>query len=369
MNQLITSKIQKMKNIKNIDKIVFGQGSFKQLDQIIEPVRQENNQYFVFIVDDFFKGKELEKDLPLKAKDIVKFVYTGKDEPKTSQIDNLRDEILNSQGLPSGVVGIGGGSAMDIAKALSVMFAQKGSSTLYQGLNLAKNKGVYHLGIPTISGTGAECSTTAVLTGPEKKLGIKCEYTPFNQLILDPELTKTVPKDKWFYTGMDCYIHCVESSSGRLYNTFSKAYGDTALNLCREVYLGKSSGQTSENAEKLMVASLFGGLSLSYSEVGVCHALSYGLSYVFGTRHGLANCISFNVLEDYYPQGVKEFKQMLETHDISLPKDLAQTWSDEQITKMAEIAYALSHMWDHALGENWKELLTLDMIKDLFKRM
>ncbi len=357
------------KNIKNIDKIVFGRGSFNQLDEIIEPIRKENNKYFVFIVDDFFKGKELEKRLPLHNKDIVKFVFTGKDEPKTSQIDQLRDEIMNTQGLPSGVVGIGGGSAMDIAKALSVMFAQEGSSTLYQGLNLAKNPGVYHLGIPTISGTGAECSTTAVLTGPEKKLGIKCEYTPFNQLILDSELTATVPKDKWFYTGMDCYIHCIESSTGRLYNTFSKAYGDTSLDLCRQVYLGENSGQTPENAEKLMVASLFGGLSLSYSEVGVCHALSYGLSYVFGTRHGIANCISFNVLDDYYPQGLQEFREMLETHNISLPKNLAQTWTEEQITKMAEIAYALSHMWDHALGVDWQTKLNLDIIKDLFRRM
>lgn len=358
-----------LKNIKNIDKIVYGMGSFDQLDEIIAPIREKNNKYFVFIVDDFFKGKYLEKRLPVYNNDIVKYVYTGKDEPKTEQIDQLRDEILASQGLPSGVVGIGGGSAMDIAKALSVMFTQEGSSTLYQGLNLAKNPGIYHVGIPTISGTGAECSTTAVLTGPEKKLGIKCEYTPFNQLILDPELTLTVPKDHWFYTGMDSYIHCIESSTGRLYNTFSKAYGDTALELCREVFLGKNSGQSQDNAEKLMVASLFGGLSLSYSEVGVCHALSYGLSYVFGTRHGYANCLSFNVLEDYYPQGYAEFKEMLHTHHIALPENLSKKWTEEQITKMAEISYALTHMWDHAIGANWKEKVSLDMIKDLFRRM
>ncbi len=357
------------KNIKNIDKIVYGVGSFSQLEEILAPKRDENNKYFVFVVDDFFKGKSLEKQIPTKDKDIVKFIHTSKDEPKTEQIDQLRDEIIDSQGLPSGVVGIGGGSAMDIAKALAVMFGQEGSSTLYQGLDLAKNPGVYHVGIPTISGTGAECSTTAVLTGPEKKLGIKCEYTPFDQLILDPELTMSVPKDHWFYTGMDCYIHCIESSTGRLYNTFSKAYGDEALRLCREVYLGKNSGQTKENAEKLMVASLFGGLSLSYSEVGICHALSYGLSYVFGTRHGYANCLAFNVLEDYYSDGYKEFKEMLETHNIELPEGLSKEWTEEQITKMAEISYALSHMWDHAIGTDWQEKVDLEMIKDLFRRM
>jgi len=357
------------KNIKNIDKIVYGTGSFDQLEDIIKPKRTENSKFFVFIVDDFFKGKYLEKRIPSEPEDIVEFIFTGKDEPKTGQIDTLRDRILSTKGLPSGVVGIGGGSIMDIAKALSVMFAQEGSSELYQGLNLAKNPGVYHVGVPTISGTGAECSTTAVLTGPTKKLGIKCEYTPFNQIVLDPELTLTVPKNHWFYTGMDSYIHCIESESGRLYNTFSKAYGDQSLSLCREVFLGENSGQNVENAERLMVASLFGGLSLSYSEVGICHALSYGLSYVLGTRHGIGNCIAFNALEEYYPQGVKEFREMILKHHIDLPTNLAKDWTDEQLTKMAEISYALSHMWDHALGENWKEKVSIEMIKSLFRRM
>ncbi len=357
------------KNIKNIDKILYGTGSFEQLDEIIAPKRSENNKFFVFIVDDFFKGKHLEKLLPVENDDIVEFIFTGKDEPKTSQIDKLRDEILTSKGLPSGVVGIGGGSIMDIAKALSVMFKQEGSSTLYQGLNLASNPGIYHVGIPTISGTGAECSTTAVLTGPEKKLGIKCEYTPFDQIVLDPELTLTVPKNQWFYTGMDTYIHCIESESGRLYNTFSKAYGDQSLALCREVFLGENAGQNLENAEKLMVASLFGGLSLSYSEVGICHALSYGLSYVLGTRHGIGNCIAFNVLDEYYPKAIEEFREMIKKHNIDLPVNMAEHWTDAQVTKMAEISYALSHMWDHAIGPDWKEKVTIDMIKSLFLRM
>jgi len=357
------------KNIKNIDKIVFGTGSFSQLEDILKPKRIENNKYFVFVVDDFFDGKELSNKLPAYEEDMVFFIDASHEEPKTGQIDHLRDEILAAKGLPSGIVGIGGGSIMDIAKALSVMVRNQGSSTKYQGLNLVKNPGVYHVGVPTISGTGAECSTTAVLTGPDKKLGIKCEWTPFNQLILDSDLTATVPTNHWFYTGMDTYIHCIESASGRLYNAFSKAYGDQAIDLCKDVFLGENSGHTPENAEKLMVASLFGGLSLSYSEVGVCHALSYGLSYVLGTRHGIGNCIVFNVLEDYYPDAVEDFRAMVIKHNIDLPKNMAKDWTDEQVTKMAEISYALAHMWDHAIGENWKEKVTLDMIKELFYRM
>ena len=258
---------------------------------------------------------------------------------------------------------------MDIAKAISLMFTNEGSSTLYQGLNLIKKPGIYHLGVPTISGTGAEVSMTAVLTGPVKKLGLKCDWTVFNQVILDPELIASVPVDKWLYTGMDTYIHCIESENGTLNNAYSHAYAEQALKLCREIYLDDKSGQTPENDEKLMVASMMGGLSLTYSEVGVCHALSYGLSKILGEKHCYANCLAFQHLEDYYGEGVAELKKMLKTHNVELPQDLSKTWTDEQITAMAEVAYNLPHMWNHAIGTDWKEKVTIETIMELYKRM
>ncbi|MEI9934336.1 MAG: iron-containing alcohol dehydrogenase family protein [Ferruginibacter sp.] len=357
------------KNFKNIDKTVFGRGSFDMLDEIIAPERKNNKGFFLFVVDNFFKGKSLEKRIPLKDGDILKFIDVDLHEPTTEQVDELRDKILQTNGLPSGVVGIGGGSIMDIAKATALMFTNEGSSTLYQGLNLIKRPGIYHLGIPTISGTGAEVAMTAVLTGPEKKLGLKCEWTPFNQIILDPELIATVPTDKWFYTGMDTFIHCIESEYGVLNNAFSNAYAEEAIKLCREVYSGDKAGQTPENNDKLMVASMMGTLSLTYSEVGICHAMSYGLAMVFHERHCYANCLAFQHLEDYYGEGVKEFKTMLKKHNVTLPQNLSKDWTEKQITDMAHVAYNLPHMWNHAIGPDWKEKITIDTIKDLFKRL
>jgi 3-deoxy-alpha-D-manno-octulosonate 8-oxidase len=357
------------KNFKNIEKVTYGRGAFSQLSDTVAPVRKVNNGYFVFVVDNYFNRNSLGKNLQNKPEDLVYFIDVDPYEPTTQQIDSLRDEILSKKGLPSGVIGIGGGSIMDIAKALSLMLTNEGSSTLYQGLNLIKKPGVYHLGVPTISGTGAEVSMTAVLTGPEKKLGLKCDWTVFNQVILDPELISTVPTDWWFYTGMDTYIHCIESHYGIRNNAFSLAYGDQALHLCREVYLNDSSGQTPENDDKLMVASLMGGLSLTYSEVGVCHAVSYGLSKILGTRHCYANCIIFQHLDDIYPQGVGEFKKMLTRHNIKLPQDLSKEWSDDTIEKMATVSYNLPFMWHHAFGDNYKEVATMDYIKNLFRRL
>jgi 3-deoxy-alpha-D-manno-octulosonate 8-oxidase len=356
------------KNFKSVEKTVFGRGSYAQLGSIIDDRRSENDGFAVFLVDDFFEGKELGATLPSKKGDLVFFVDVQTHEPTTEQVDQLRDDILKV-GMPAVMIGIGGGSAMDICKATSLMVCNEGSSTLYQGLNLVKNPGVYAIGVPTISGTGAEVSMTAVLTGPEKKLGLKCEWTVLNQIVLDPDLIANVPTNQWFYTGMDNYIHCIESENGIFNNAYSMAYGEESLKLCREVFLGPNAGQTPENDEKLMVASLMGGLSLTYSEVGVCHALSYGLSYVFETRHGLANCICFNQLEDYYGEGVLEFKEMVKRFNIDIPQNLAKDWSEDEITAMATIAIRLEHMWHHAFGENWKEKINLDLIKDLYRRM
>ena len=357
------------KNFKNIEKVVYGRGSFDTMESILAPIREQNDHFFLFVVDDYFNGKELAKRIPATAADVIKFIDVDPQEPTTEQIDSLRDEILSTKGLPSGVIGIGGGSIMDIAKAISLMFTNEGSSTLYQGLNLVKKPGIYHLGVPTISGTGAEVSMTAVLTGPEKKLGLKCDWTVFNQVILDPELIASVPTDKWFYTGMDTYIHCIESETGMLNNAFSHAYAEQALKLCRDVYTGPDAGQTPENDDKLMVASLMGGLSLTYSEVGVCHALSYGLSKILGEKHCYANCIAFQHLEDYYGDALIEFYAMFKRHNVTLRQVLSKNWSDEQITAMAHVAYNLPHMWNHAIGPNWKETITIDTIKALYQRM
>jgi len=357
------------KNFKGIEKTVFGRGSFNQLGDILNERRNDNGKFMLFVVDNYFKGKDLEKRIPSQKEDIVKFIDVDTYEPTTEQIDSLRDSVKNSKGIPSAVIGIGGGSIMDIAKAVSLMFTNEGSSTLCQGLNLIKKPGIYHIGVPSISGTGAEVSMTAVLTGPEKKLGLKCEWTVFNQVVLDPDLIASVPRNWWFYTGMDTYIHCIESENGTLNNAYSHSYAEQALKLCREIYLGDKSGQTPENDDKLMVASLMGGLSLTYSEVGVCHALSYGLSKILGTRHCYANCIAFNHLQDYYPEGVKEFKTMIAKHKIDLPQNLSKDWTNDQITAMAKVAYNLPHMWAHAIGPDWKEKVTIESISELYRRL
>lgn len=353
------------RNFSIVPKIMFGRGSFNQLGDILAERRTSADSYLVFVLDDVFLGKPLQSRLPLQDGDLLLPVNVD-DEPKTSYIDSLVGKIREySQQLPVGVVGIGGGSAMDIAKAVSLMLTNPGSSADYQGWDLINNPSVYHVAVPTLAGTGAEISRTTILTGPVKKLGINSDHTLFHQIVLDPELLAGVPKDQWFYTGMDCYIHDVESLAGTYINEFSKAYGEKSLELCRQVFLEDHA----DRDDKLMMASYFGGMSIAYSQVGACHALSYGLSYVLGVHHGIGCCIAFDYLEDIYPQGVAEFRRMMERHSISLPRNLTAGLSDEAMQLMVTTALNLAPLWENCLGKEWQQLMTRERCLGIYQRM
>ncbi|GAA3608509.1 iron-containing alcohol dehydrogenase family protein [Flavivirga amylovorans] len=357
------------KNFPMVPRVIFGRGSFNQLNEILTPKRLNINAPFIYLVDDVFKNNSwLTSRIQLSYDDKIIFI-SSKEEPKTTQVDALvEDIILLTKERPSGIIGIGGGTLLDMAKAVAIMLTNEGEAKDYQGWDLVKNEGIYHVGIPTISGTGAEVSRTTVLTGPHKKLGINSDFTPFDQVILDSELTKDIPIDQWFYTGMDCYIHCVESLNGTYLNAFSQSYGDMALNLCKEIFLSDDLTEV-ESQEKLMMASWHGGMSIVYSQVGVAHAMSYGLSYLLGTKHGIGNCIVFDQLEEFYPEGVKLFKDMKVKHNIELPVGICANLSDDEFNIMIDISLSLEPLWENALGKHWKNTITREKLRALYQKM
>ncbi len=356
------------RNFKMVSKVVFGRGCFDQLADILAPQRRAPKGFMVFLMDDAFSGTALEGRIPLEQRDALIPVNVD-DEPKTIYVDALTRRIKDmaeAEGKTvDGVIGMGGGSAMDLAKAVSLMLANPGSAADYQGWDLVQQPAVYHVGIPTLAGTGAEVSRTTVLTGPEKKLGINSDHTVFDQIVLDPELLAGAPADQRFYTGMDCYIHCIESLTGTYLNTFSRAYGEKALDLCREVFLLPSQ----DADDKLMMASYCGGMSIAYSQVGICHALSYGLSFVLGLHHGIGNCVAFDVLGQYYPDGVDEFRKMMALQKITLPKGLTADLTPDQVAKMVDVSLVLEPLWENALGKDWRNTMTRDRITELYLKI
>ncbi len=362
----------KFRNFKMVGYVVYGRGSFNQLDEIIAPHRKEGKP-MIFLVDHFFssgpggESKPLTDRIPLRGNDKIMFADVTY-EPKTTQVDALAKQLKDEFGAISGIIGIGGGSTLDLAKAVSLMMNNPGSSADYQGWDLVKYPGVYKVGIPTLSGTGAEVSRTTVLTGPTKKLGMNSDYTPFDQIVLDPELTANAPVNQRFYTGMDCYIHCIESLEGTYLNEFSKSYGEKALELCRKVFVDKNEWDA-DCDDQLMMASYAGGMSIAYSQVGVAHAVSYGLSYLLGTKHGIGNCIVMNHLEEYYPAGVKEFKYMVEKNKIDIPAGICKGLTDADFDKMMDVSLSLKPLWENALGKDWEKIMTREKLRALYERL
>ncbi|MBC7000086.1 iron-containing alcohol dehydrogenase [Cytophaga sp. FL35] len=350
-----------------VPRVVFGSGCFDQLGDILLSKRKHSEAPFIFLVDDVFEGKDLVSRIPLLFNDQIIFI-SADEEPKTGQVDILVQKIKEEYSdLPSGVVGIGGGTLLDLSKAVSIMLTNKGSSTGYQGWDLVAKPSVYHVGIPTISGTGAEVSRTAVLLGPEKKLGINSDYTTFDQVLLDPDLTKGVPKEQWFYTGMDCFIHCVESLEGTYLNAFSQSYGEKAMDLCKEVYLGDL--EDSDSRDKLMMASWHGGMSIAYSQVGVAHAMSYGLGFLLGVRHGIGNCLVFQHLEEFYPEGVALFKKMQKKHNIELPTGICSGLTSDDFDKMIQVSLGMVPLWENALGSEWRNIITPEKLESIYRKI
>lgn len=353
------------RNLRVVPQLVFGRGSIRQLGDILTERRGSGGM--VFLVDEVHQTKPWVAALPVGSDDRLLFADV-RTEPKTEYVDTLTDRVRNEAAhRVDGLVGIGGGSTLDLAKAVALMLTNPGSASDYQGWDLVKRPAVYKVGIPTLAGTGAEISRTTVLTGPTRKLGINSDFTPFDQILLDPDLLAGAPPNQRFYTAMDCYIHGVEAMRGTFLNEFARAHAEKSMELCREVFLGDLPDGTAD--EKLMIASYLGGLSIAYSQVGICHALSYGLSFVLGVRHGVGNCIAFDQLEEFYPTDVAEFRRMVERNGIEIPRGVTRGLDESRLQKMIDVALGLAPLWENALGPAWRQRMPPERVRDLYLSM
>ena len=360
-----------IKNNKNILSYIFGAGSIRELGSVLAQTSKNKDRSAIYLIDQFFETNlENLGELPVSGKDVIIYVAT-ENEPTTHYINGLMDGFLTDRmEKPFAVIGIGGGATLDVAKAISNLLTNGGHAEDYQGWDLVRVSGVYKVGIPTISGTGAEATRTCVMTHPPTglKLGMNSDHTVFDQLILDPNLTKTVPLDQYFYTGMDAYIHCVEALNGHYRNAVGDAFSGQVIKLCREVFLSDDI-KSDANREKLMVASYLGGCAVATTYVGVLHPFSAGLSVVLGIRHGLANCIAMTAMGEFYPKEVEEFWRMVEKQKIHIPRGVCKDLEREQYDLLYESTIIHKKPLINALGDRFKSILTKSKVEKIFKSM
>ena len=365
-----------VKLVRNVDRYNIGAGSLTELSAVLTQRRAAaqaagDSEGVCFLVDSYFQNwAELSDALGCTNKDLLLFVDV-EEEPKTNGIDDMLGEIQKAGfSNPAAIVGMGGGIAMDTAKAISNLLTNGGQAADYQGWDLVKRRGIFKIGIPTISGTGAEATRTCVMTNKKSglKLGMNSDFTVFDHIIMDPELTKTVPRDQYFFTGMDAYIHCVEALAGEYRNPIGDAFSRESLALCRSVFTAEDM-QSLENREKLMVASYLGGCAIATSYVGVVNPLSAGLSVVFGTHHCIANCIVMTAMQDFYPEPYAEFMQMVEQQAIAIPKGIAADCDEATYRALYDASVMHEKPLTNALGSDYKSILTFERVTELFKSM
>jgi alcohol dehydrogenase len=270
------------------------------------------------------------------------------------------------------VVGVGGGSAMDIAKAVSILLTNGGKAEDYIGLGKIAKNGVPKIMIPTTAGTGAEVTFTAVFINEKtgSKAGMNGDPLYPDAAILDPALTLSIPPHVTATTGIDALTHALEAYVSTQAHTISDMYALEAIDLIAS-NLGKAyaNGGNIEARSAMLLGSLLAGKALATAGVGLVHAMAYPLGGMHKIPHGLANAVLLPYVMAYNLIGAPErFSTLAEmfgvdvsgmtlreaaeaaveavwrlNDDVGIPKNLQELGIPrEDIPEMAKIALTVA---------------------------
>jgi len=371
----------------------YGQGAITNLSDELKEHRASK----VFLVSDSGVASagivEKVSDL-VKANGLVVIQYLDvKPEPTFKDLENCL-EVFNSNKCDL-IIGLGGGSPLDVAKGVSVLATNDSSILDYVGVNLIPKPGIPKVLIPTTSGTGAEVTKNAIFTDQKEKLkkGVVSKYLIPDVAIVDSELTLSVPPAVTAATGMDALTHAIESY------TSPKATIQTDLYALRAIELISASlrravafGSDKDAREKMALGSVFAGISLANAGVGAVHACAYPLGGKFGTGHGVTNALllpyimEYNLIGDMQKfaniaRAMGEVTEMLSlreqaelackavlslSRDIDIPQKLSELGvKKEDIPGLAEASMKVTRLMD-----NNPKKLTLEEVQEcLYKAL
>ena len=284
-----------MKNIFSFTgarKIVFGNGSFTGLAQHL--VDLQAKRPLVVLDKNLAAAGFSAKVVQVLESSGMEYCLFDQAEPEPRL--ELADEgvKLALKKKCDAVIGIGGGSAMDVAKAVAVLATNKGKAADYLGLNKVPGPGLPTIMIPTTAGTGSEVTFTAVFIRKnlKKKEGMNSPYLYPDLALLDPELTLSLPPGPTATTGLDALCHAIESYTSINASPMSEMMSLEAIRLISDnLRTCVHEGGNLEAREQMLLGSLYAGLGLANAGVTAVHSLSYPLGGKYGIPHGLANTI------------------------------------------------------------------------------
>lgn len=191
---------------------------------------------------------------------------------------------------PDVVVGIGGGSSLDIAKLTAAMLTNSGPIERYVGMELIENPGIPLILIPTTAGTGSEVTSICVLSDVVNKVkkGIVSRHLYAQTVLLDPELTIGLPPRVTAMTGMDALVHAVESYTGKRATPFTDVLNLEAIRFIgANLRTAYNNGQDQGARTRMLYASCMAGMAFSNTQNGLDHAMALAIGGRFHLPHGL----------------------------------------------------------------------------------
>lgn len=281
-------------------KIHFGVDSVKQLGDV---VNQLNGSRVFLVADPGLKKAGIIRQIT-SALNRKKIPYTLYDKVAPEPGLKLADlgTKLAKKNKADCVVGVGGGSALDIAKAISILLTNGGKAEDYLGLDKIKLPGVPKIMVPTTAGTGAEVTFTAVFINEKtnSKGGMNGDPLYPDVAILDPALTLSLPPNITAATGIDAFTHALEAFVSTQAHAISDMYALEAMNLIsNNLGTAYANGMNIEARSAMLMGSLLGGKALATAGVGLVHAMAYPLGGMFNTAHGLANAVLLPYVVEY----------------------------------------------------------------------
>ena len=200
------------------------------------------------------------------------------------------------------IIALGGGSPMDVAKAVGVVARYGGSITEYEGGDRVPGDIIPLIAIPTTAGTGSEVTAFSVITDHSRnyKLTVFSYKLIPVYAILDPELLTTAPVSVAAACGIDAMVHALEAYISKDASPFSDAMAEKALELIGKNIRRYVADRTDiEAAEAMITGSLFAGIAFSWARLGDVHAMSHPVSAYFDVPHGVANAILLPTIVEY----------------------------------------------------------------------
>ncbi|TKB05848.1 iron-containing alcohol dehydrogenase [Desulforhopalus sp. IMCC35007] len=264
------------------------------------------------------------------------------------------------------VIGIGGGSAIDIAKISAILANNEGSLHDFFGIDLVPNPGLKTIIIPTTAGTGSEVTPIVILSDEAEKLkkGVVSPYLFPTLALLDPELTVGLPAKVTAATGMDALIHAIEAFTSKNSYGFTDMLAREAIVLIAgNIRTAYANGTDMEARSKLLEGSLLAGMAFANAGVTAVHAFAYPIGAEFHIPHGVANSIMLVPVMEFNMIGnLNKFAQLADllgektdsmnlrekaqaavnalrtlTEDLEIPKSLSQfKITDSDLPMLAE---------------------------------